>query len=321
MWLYWIWRTERNKARNMFRFLLNIFSFRFADHKFFGSLCRFISPQQIFRFRSAGSWFEPRNFYSSKHTKRNTCFAHLWSTLNVWWKKNIWPSDTSFVLGHLFYHFPHFSQNVNFAEIFTYRPIGRPNDRNVLGMKLNILKYIQSNFGVLIINTKNICFWLQESPPPHTHTDPSQRGLVTPERSTQGGCPQTRTGNTVRSTVKVRTQWGKMRADSKDRRYGWCEERYKGASNEVFVRIKQAIISYNRRSRIHAVLLLNKLISYTRNFDQIVCPVRGRVLRKQGRTYMEKIPYREKFKKSPPPPKELTRGSENFAQNVGPWAM
>ena len=58
------------------------------------------------------------------------------------------------------------------------------------------------------------------------------------------------------------------------------------------------------------ILLLLRII---RNFDQNVCPVRGTYYANK-RTYMEKNSLYGKILKAPPTP-----GSENFAQNVGPW--
>ena len=69
-----------------------------------------------------------------------------------------------------------------------------------------------------------------KSPPPHGPTlsplpKDRRKGLVRRPKGVPRGRPQTRTDNTVRSTARVRTQGRKMGADSKDRRYGRCEEK------------------------------------------------------------------------------------------------
>ena len=66
-----------------------------------------------------------------------------------------------------------------------------------------------------------------KSPGPTLSPLPKDRrkGLVRRPKGVPRGRPQTRTDNTVRSTARVRTQGRKMGADSKDRRYGRCEEK------------------------------------------------------------------------------------------------
>ena len=80
--------------------------------------------------------------------------------------------------------------------------------------------------------------------------------------------------------------------DAKDRRCGRCKARRKGASRDACLRTKQCM--YSTATAYHQKLWSKRLFG------------EGYILRKS--TYMQKILYMGKFKKSPPPPKDRRQG-------------